>query len=93
MQVSNRWHRQVLPLATGGADDAGGPNAVVTIGPKVLLFLLRGYADPAPQARPGPRFDPSRGVLAPNACVLLLAKLGHRSVVNGAASGVIGTRA
>ena len=60
-------------LATCGADDAGGLNVDVTIGPEALLFLGRGYADPAPQSRPGSRFDSARGLVAANASALLLA--------------------
>ena len=33
------------PFATCEADDAGGPNAVVTVDPTALLLLWHGYAD------------------------------------------------
>src|SRR5437764_6230177 len=38
-----------LLVATCGADDVVGLNAVVMVGPEALLFLWRGYADPAPR--------------------------------------------
>jgi hypothetical protein len=49
-------------LATCGSRHAVGPDVVVTVGSNALLFLSRGYADPAPQARPAPRFDATRGI-------------------------------
>jgi len=66
-----------LVFATGGADYAGGLNAVVTVGSVALLFLWRGYAGPAPRARPAPRIDAARGVWVANAIALLVAKLTH----------------
>jgi hypothetical protein len=63
-----------LVFATCGADDPGGLNAVVMVAPEALLFLWRGYADPAPRARPAPRFDSGRGLLAANACALPFAR-------------------
>ena len=56
-----------LLLATCGADDRGGLNAVVMVAPDALLFLWRGYADPAPRTRPAPRFHSAKGLLAANA--------------------------
>ena len=43
------------------AGHAVGPDVVATVRPNALLSLWRGYADPAPEARPRPRFDPMRG--------------------------------
>jgi len=60
-------------FATCGADDVGGLNAVVIVGPEALLFLWLGYADPAPRARPAPRFDVARGLAAETLSALLLA--------------------
>ena len=60
-------------------------NAVVAISPEALLFLWRGYADSALRARPGPRFDPARGLLAPNTCALPFAKGAHLRTVDGPA--------
>ena len=71
-------------LAICGADDPGDLNAVVTFGPGALLFLGRGYADRAPRARPAPRFDSARGLLAETLSSLQLAKLGHRGGVDRA---------
>jgi len=51
------------------------------VGPEALLFLWRGYADPAPRVRPAPRFDYARGLVAANACALPFAKLATRRVV------------
>jgi hypothetical protein len=72
----------VLLLAIGGADYADGLNTVVTVGPVALLFLWRRYGDPAPQARPAPRFDSARGLRAANACALAFAKGGHVGAVD-----------
>jgi len=51
-------------LATRGADDAGGLNAVVTVGAGALHLLWRGYADPAPRGPRGPRLNVATGFLA-----------------------------
>ena len=64
-----------LLVATCGADDLGGMNAVVMVAPEALLFRWRGYADPAPRVRPPPRFDSARGPLAANAWALRFANL------------------
>jgi len=74
----------VVLLATSGADDAGGLNAVVTVGLAALLlpFPWRGYADPAPRVRPAPRFDAARGTSAEIGPDLLLASLEHLGVVD-----------
>jgi hypothetical protein len=53
---------RVLHVAACGARHAFGAEAVVTVGPNPLLFFRRGHADPAPRARPGPRFDATRGL-------------------------------
>jgi len=74
--------RVVSLLATCGADDPGGLNAVVTIGPEALLFLRRGYAARRRRSRPGSCFDSARGLRAANGCALLLAKPAH-SVLAG----------
>ena len=60
-------------VATRGAYDAGGLNAVVTVGSEALLFLWCGYADPAPRASPPPRFDATRGISAESGPALLVA--------------------
>ena len=49
-------------VATCGSRHAVGPDVVVAVGANALLSLWRGHADPAPQSRPGPRFDPTRGL-------------------------------
>ena len=69
-------------FATCGADDLGGLNAVVTVAPEALLFLWRGYADPVPRARPAPRFDSARGLVAANDRALPFAKGAHLDRVN-----------
>ena len=61
-------------FATSRADDAGGLDAWVPVGPEALLFLWRGYADPAPRARPAPRFDAARRLLAETLSPLLVAR-------------------
>jgi len=73
MRGSSARGANSLLVATCKADDAGGVDAVVAFGPLALLFLGRGYVDPAPRARPAPRFDSARGLLAANACALLFA--------------------
>ena len=62
-------------IATSGADDARGVNAVVAVGRAALLFLGRGYPDPAARARLRPCFDSARGLLAANASDLPFANL------------------
>ena len=51
-----------LQLATCVSRQAVTADVVVVAGPNALLFFRRGYADPAPQARPAPRFDATRGI-------------------------------
>src|SRR5437868_15383552 len=72
-------------FATSDANDAGGLNAVFTLGPEALLLLWRGYQDPARRTTSGPRSWSPTGRLAEISSALLLAKLGHRSVVDLAA--------
>ena len=52
-------------FATCGADDLGGVNAVVLVGSETLLFLWRGYADPAPRAPSGAAASIPREVSGP----------------------------
>jgi len=51
-----------LLVATCGSRQPVAADVVVEAGPNALLFFRRGYADPAPQARPAPRFAATRGV-------------------------------
>ena len=51
-----------LSFAICGSRHAVGPDVVVAVGANALLFFWRGHADPAPQSRPGPRFDATRGL-------------------------------
>jgi hypothetical protein len=69
-----------LLLATSEADDAGGLNAVVTVGSEALLLLWRGYANPAVRACPAPRFEVARGLWAETLSALLLARSGFAEV-------------
>jgi hypothetical protein len=55
-------HRSDPLLATCGSRQPVAADVVVEAGPNALLFFRRGYADPAPQARPAPRFAATRGV-------------------------------
>ncbi|MBV9336594.1 MAG: hypothetical protein JO243_11950 [Solirubrobacterales bacterium] len=66
-----------LLVATCGVDDAGGVNALGTVGPEALLFLSGGYAYRAPRIRPAPRFDAARRLSTDTLSSLLLAKGAH----------------
>ena len=68
-------------FATCGADAAVGLNAAAPVRPEALLFLWRGYADPASRARPGPRFHAARGLLAETLTSLLFANLATLELV------------
>jgi hypothetical protein len=59
-------HRSDPLLATCGSRQPVAADVVVEAGPNALLFFRRGYADPAPQARPAPRFAATRGVSVRN---------------------------
>ena len=76
-----------LLVATCGADDADGVNAVVPVGPEALLFRWRGYADPASRTRPAPRFHAPRGLMAETLTPPLLANLETPPVAGGPAAG------
>ena len=65
-----------LLFATCEAHCAGGLNAVVPVGPDALLLLRRGYADPAPRARPEPRSDVAGGLVAETLSAPQLATCG-----------------
>jgi len=84
MRGSSARGANSLLVATCKADDAGGVDAVVAFGPLALLFLGRGYVDPAPRARPAPRFEASRGTLGEIGPDLLVARLVHASAVGPA---------
>ena len=73
MRGSSARGANSLLVATCKADDAGGVDAVVAFGPLALLFLGRGYVDPAPRARPAPRLDATRGISAGIGPALLVA--------------------
>jgi hypothetical protein len=45
-------------FATSDADDAGGLDAVFTLGPETLLLRWRGYQDPARRTTSGPALGP-----------------------------------
>jgi len=82
MRGSSARGANSLLVATCKADDAGGVDAVVAFGPLALLFLGRGYVDPAPRARPAPRFEASRGTLGEIGPDLLVANLATSRVVD-----------
>jgi len=79
-QVSTCFLASALVFATSEAGDAGDPNTVVTVGPGALLFFWRWYADPAPRAGRGPRFDLARGISAETLTSLLLARSTSRGI-------------
>jgi hypothetical protein len=92
MQDQTGHAGHVLRFATCGADDAVGLNAVVPVRPEALLFLWRGYADPASRARPGPRFHVARDLLAETFTSLLLANLAHPRMVGGSVVAITGRK-
>lgn len=56
-------HTQLVSLVASCAyRTAVGSDVVVTMCPNALLFVRRGYAEPAPQARRAPRFQFARGL-------------------------------
>ena len=73
----------VLVFATSEADDGGGLNAVVTVGPDALLSLWRGHADLAARARRAPRFDAATCLVAETLSPLLLANSRAAAAASG----------
>ena|SRR5579884_908298 len=60
-------------FATSAADDPSHLNAVVTVGPGALLWLWRGYADPAPRTAHEPRSRSPTGLFGQTLSSLLVA--------------------
>ena len=69
-------------FATCGFRQAVDSDGAVTVGSNALLCIWRGYADPAPQARLGPRIQVPRGLTAKSDRALVLATSASRHVVD-----------
>jgi len=76
-------------FATRGADDASDLNAVVPVGRGALLFLWRGYADPAARTRPAPCSDAATGLLAETLSAPLLASSATGTVLGRDAAATV----
>jgi hypothetical protein len=87
-RVATRTRAGPPLVATYGADDAGGLNAVIPVGPDALLFVCRGCADLASPSRRGPRFHAPRGVLVETLTSLPIANLETDRVVGSPATVV-----
>jgi hypothetical protein len=78
-----------LLFATCGAVHAVDLNAADRVASEALLYLRRGYADPASRARPGPRFHVPTGLAAETLSAFLLANLATLELVTDGASAAV----
>jgi len=76
-QVCGRTSPRDPHLATCGFGHTLGLEVVVTVGSSALLLFWRGHGDRAPEARPAPRFERARGLLAETLNALLVARSAH----------------